>query len=140
LVGRALFEGHVAPWAFGLAFGALAAPEQASAFVPWEWHVAVSGAFEAKELAGLVGRASLGVSTLRASPSSGLVARSSTSLTRGAFGVGLARPFRWGRLAVTPELALRIFTGRREVALDGTPRLAVPVVVPTGVVSVTYAL
>jgi hypothetical protein len=138
--GRALFEGRASPWAFGLTFGGLIAPEQAGAFVPWEWHLALSGAFEADELGGLVARAGVGVSTLRASPSVDVVARSSTSLTRALFTVALARPLRWKRLALTPELGMRIFTGRREVTTDGTPQLAVPVVVPAGSVTVTYEL
>jgi hypothetical protein len=138
--GRAKVVIHVHPWSAGVALGGLTSTERAQAFVPTEWHAVVNGAFDLDAVGGLRVSAAAGVSVLLASPRAGLSNESGTSLTRAFFELGLARPLHVGRVAMTPELDLRLFTTEREVLVDGSAVFTLPVASPLGQLTVSYEL
>jgi hypothetical protein len=137
--GRALFEAGRKRWNVGVAVGGLTSAERGAAFVPTEWHTLFFGAFDPGGVGGLRGTLGVGLSMLLATPRSGVIALSATALPSVFGEVGLARPFQVDRVAIVPELGVRIAT-RRDVVLDGTSQLVLPVVTPVGVLSVTYEL
>ena len=138
--GRARVEVALQPWSVALALGGLTSSERASSFVPTEWHALVVGALDLDALAGLRVSAAAGVAVLIASPRSGLANQSGTSATSALFELGLARPLRAGRVVVTPELDLRLFSARREVLIDGTAQLTLPIASPLLALAVAYEL
>lgn len=138
--GRARVEVAVPPWSAALAFGGLTSGERAESFVPTEWHALAIGAVDLDALAGMRLSAAAGVSVLLASPRSGLANQGGTSVTTAFFELGLSRPLRAGHVIVTPELALRLFSARREVLIDGAVQMTLPVASPLLSLSVAYEL
>lgn len=138
--GRARVEVAFPPWSVALALGGLTSAERAESFVPSEWHALAVGALDLEAVAGLRLSAGAGVSVLLASPSSGLANESGTASTAALFELGLSRPLRAGHVIVTPELDLRLFSGRREVKVDGTTQMTVPIASPLLALTFAYEL
>lgn len=138
--GRARVEIAFSPWSVALALGGLTSAERAGSFVPSEWHALAVGALDLEAVAGLRLSGAVGVSVLLASPSSGLANESGTSSAAALFELGLSRPLRARHVIVTPELDLRLFSARREVKVDGTTELALPVASPLLALTFSYEL
>jgi hypothetical protein len=138
--GRAKVEIDLHPWSAALVLGGLTSAERAQSFVPTEWHALAVGAIDLDGLAGLRVSGAAGVSTLLASPRSGLSSESGTSVTTALFELGLSRPFHAARVVITPELDLRLFTTRRDVLVDGAAALTLPIASPLGQLTVSYEL
>lgn len=138
--GRARVEIGFQPWSVALALGGLTSGERAGSFVPSEWHALAVGALDLQAVAGLRLSGAAGVSVLLASPSSGLANESGTASSAAVFELGLSRPLRAGHVIVTPELDVRLFSARREVKVDGTTQLTLPVASPLLALTVSYEL
>jgi len=137
--GRVLAAASHAPWTAGVAVGGLTSATHPDAFTVAEWHALVFASLAPPSLGGIGARVGAGVSTLVASPHSGVAASSGTVLPVPFGEVELERAFHFGRLAVAPELGVRL-AARRRIVVDGLSRFALPVLVPQALVVVTYAL
>lgn len=70
----------------------------------------------------------------------GLANQSGNSVASALFGLGLPRPFHAVRVVITPELALRLFSSRHEVLIDGAEQTTRPVASPLLALTVSYEL
>lgn len=136
--GRAAIEAGVTPWSAGIALGGVTAHELDNAFVPAEWHGVVFGSVDDRSWTALRFSLGFGASVLTASPSRGVIARSSTAIT-GAFAeLGVARPFRFEQFAIVPALGLRVFPAKRSVLIEGKSRFELPIATVAGLLGASY--
>jgi hypothetical protein len=138
--GRALLEAGFRPWSAGAAFGGLTSTTRAEAFVPIEWHALLFGAVVVDALASLRFDVAVGFSVLLGTPEEGVVTHAESAIQSPFFELGLARSFRYGHVAITPELDLRLFPGARKVTLDGVPAMTLSAVSPLVGLGLTYEL
>lgn len=138
--GRASLEVGFRPWTAGVAFGGLTSTTRADAFVPVEWHALLFGAVVVDALASLRFDVAVGFSVLLGTPHDGVVTQAQSAVQSPFFELGLARSFRYGHFALTPELDLRLFPGSRKATLDGAPIFTLSAASPLVGLGLSYEL
>ena len=111
-----------------------------SAFDVNEWGAAIVLSLTSPGPAGLRAAVSVGASIVTTSPAAHVTAASPTLRATGSVDVRLARPFWLGAFALSPELGVRIFSGRRNVLVDQVEQLALPALVPELGLSFIYRI
>lgn len=125
-------------WQCGIRVGALR-PLGHSDFAVLEGHALAEVAFTARALAGLRFGVGAGPSLLFVSPSSRLSAAGATLKSAVRFETDLSRPFRFGRVELSPWIGLRFFSAERGVRVAQHTRLLLGGVLPQGGLALSFA-
>jgi len=124
-------------WSFGVRVGGLY-PIGLADLAVLEGHAMAEVAFTANAVAGLRFGLGAGPSLMFVSPRSGLSATGSTLKSAARFETALSRPFRWGRLELSPWVGLRFFSAERGVSVAQRTRLVLGGVLPQGGLALSF--
>ena len=120
---------------YGIELGGLAALGEPAGFDVNEWHAGARlslGLFS-----GIRGHLGLGGSLFLAAPD-GLNVDTPTSLSAAFAELGLSRPFWFGQLGLSPELAVRGSSAERRVRVNEVQQLLLPVLCPAARLSLLW--
>lgn len=125
---------------YGIALGGHSVLGLPPSFAAAEAHAGARIALRLHEVAGLSVSLGLGASLLVASPSPNVQPRSSTSLSAAFLDLELSRPFWLGRFGLAPVVGVRVFSAVRNVRVNETEQLRLPVAIPKAGLSLLYRL
>jgi hypothetical protein len=127
-------------WQYGLEAAGCAASGEPSTFHLSEWNVAGRLQLRLPQLAGIGFSLSMGASALVASPSSSVVADSSTFIVAPYAKLSVVRPFWLGAFGIGPAIGARVFGSERVVRVDGATIRTLPVLVPEAALVLLFEL
>lgn len=115
---------------YGLAVGGAAATGVKAAFGVSEWRAQLELGWEPSWAAGFRGALGAGPSLLVVSPAADTAPRASTVASAWFAEFSLTRPFWFHEVGVVPGVALRLFSAKRDVNVDGRERFTLWGMVP----------
>jgi hypothetical protein len=125
---------------YGLVVGGAAANGVKAAFGVSEWRARLELGWEPSWAAGFRGTLGGGPSLLAVTPAGDTVPRAGTLSSAWFAELSLTRPFWFHELGLVPSVALRLFSAKRYVNVDGRERFTLSGVVPQLGLGLVYAV